>query len=31
MLLGYLDSVPRELDEAGIMDGCSTLGVIRSL
>jgi ABC-type glycerol-3-phosphate transport system permease component len=31
MLLGYLDSVPRELDEAGIMDGCSTLRVIRSV
>jgi multiple sugar transport system permease protein len=31
MLLGYLDSVPRELDEAGIMDGCSTLGVIWSV
>lgn len=31
MLLGYLDSVPRELDEAAIMDGCSTLGVIRSV
>jgi ABC-type glycerol-3-phosphate transport system permease component len=29
MLLGYLDSVPRELDEAAIIDGCSTLGVIR--
>ncbi|MBW7883536.1 MAG: carbohydrate ABC transporter permease [Caldilineaceae bacterium] len=28
MLLGYLDSVPRELDEAAILDGCSTLGVI---
>lgn len=28
MLLGYLDSVPRELDEAAIMDGCSTPGVI---
>jgi ABC-type glycerol-3-phosphate transport system permease component len=28
MLLGYLDSVPRELDEAAIIDGCSTLGVI---
>ena len=31
MLLGYLDSVPRELDEAAIIDGCSTLGVIRSV
>lgn len=28
MLLGYLDSVPRELDEAAIIDGCSTIGVI---
>jgi ABC-type glycerol-3-phosphate transport system permease component len=31
MLLGYLDSVPRELDEAAIIDGCSTLGVIWSV
>jgi ABC-type glycerol-3-phosphate transport system permease component len=29
MLLGYLDSVPRELDEAAKIDGCSTLGIIR--
>lgn len=28
LLLGYLDTIPRELDEAGIMDGCSTLRVI---
>lgn len=28
MLLGYLDSVPRELDEAAIIDGCSTLGLL---
>jgi multiple sugar transport system permease protein len=28
MLLGYLDSVPRELDEAAIIDGCTTIGVI---
>lgn len=28
MLLGYLESVPRELDEAAIIDGCSTLEVI---
>lgn len=28
LLLGYLDSIPRELDEAAEMDGCSTLGVI---
>jgi multiple sugar transport system permease protein len=31
MLLGYLDSVPRELDEAAIIDGCSTLRVIWSV
>ncbi len=31
MLLGYLDSVPRELDEAAIIDGCSTLHVIWSV
>ena len=31
MLLGYLDSVPRELDEAAIMDGCSALKVIWSV
>jgi multiple sugar transport system permease protein len=29
MLLSYLESVPRELDEAAIIDGCSTLDVIR--
>lgn len=28
MLLGYLDTVPRQLDEAAIIDGCSTIGVI---
>ena len=28
LLLGYLDTIPRELDEAGIVDGCSTLGVL---
>ena len=28
MLLGYLDSVPRELDEAAVIDGCSTLGTM---
>lgn len=28
MLLGYLDSVPRELDEAATLDGCSTLGTL---
>jgi multiple sugar transport system permease protein len=31
MLLGYLDSVPRDLDEAAIIDGCSTLRLIRSV
>ena len=28
MLIGYLDSVPKALDESAIIDGCSTLGVI---
>ena len=28
MLMGYLNSVPRELDEAAIIDGASTLDVI---
>lgn len=28
MLLGYLDSVPKSLDEAGELDGASTLGLI---
>lgn len=28
LLLGYLDGIPRELDEAAVVDGCSTLGVI---
>jgi ABC-type glycerol-3-phosphate transport system permease component len=28
MLLGYLDTIPRELDEAAVIDGTSTLGVI---
>jgi ABC-type glycerol-3-phosphate transport system permease component len=28
LLVGYLESVPRELDEAAIIDGCSRLGVI---
>ncbi len=31
MLLGYLDTIPRELDEAATMDGCSTLRVIWSV
>jgi ABC-type glycerol-3-phosphate transport system permease component len=28
MLIGYLDSVPRELDEAATIDGCSTLRLV---
>ncbi|MCC7447885.1 MAG: carbohydrate ABC transporter permease [Anaerolineae bacterium] len=28
MLLGYFENIPRELDEAAIIDGCSTLSVI---
>ncbi|HEX3350480.1 MAG TPA: carbohydrate ABC transporter permease [Acetobacteraceae bacterium] len=28
MLLGYLESIPRELDEAAAIDGCSALGVL---
>jgi len=28
MLLGYLDSVPRELDDAALIDGCSTFRTI---
>lgn len=28
LLVGYLESVPRELDEAAIIDGCSRFGVI---
>lgn len=28
LLLSYLDGIPRELDEAAVVDGCSTLGVI---
>jgi ABC-type glycerol-3-phosphate transport system permease component len=28
MLLGYLDTIPKELDEAAVIDGTSTLGVI---
>lgn len=28
MLLGYLDTIPRELDEAAVIDGTTTLGVI---
>jgi ABC-type glycerol-3-phosphate transport system permease component len=31
MLLGYLDTIPRELDEAATIDGCSTLRVITSV
>jgi multiple sugar transport system permease protein len=29
LLKSYIDSVPREIEEAAIVDGCSTLGVIR--
>ena len=29
LLVGYLESVPRTLDEAAIMDGCSRFQVIR--
>jgi len=28
LLIGYLETLPRELDEAAIMDGCSRMGVI---
>ncbi len=28
LLVGYLEAVPRELDEAAIIDGCSRFGVI---
>ncbi len=28
MLLGYLESVPRELDDSALIDGCSTLRTI---
>lgn len=28
LLLGYFSSIPRELDEAAKIDGCSTLGII---
>jgi multiple sugar transport system permease protein len=28
LLLGYLNAIPRELDEAGIVDGCSTVDVL---
>ncbi len=28
MLVGYLQSIPRELDDAASIDGCTTLGVI---
>lgn len=27
MMKGYFDSIPREIDEAGIVDGCSVFGV----
>ncbi len=29
MLLGYLDSIPRELDEAAAIDGCGLPGILR--
>ena len=29
VLWGYLDGVPRDLDEAASMDGCGTIGVMR--
>jgi multiple sugar transport system permease protein len=29
MLKGFIDTVPRELDEAAIIDGCSRLGVLK--
>jgi multiple sugar transport system permease protein len=29
MLKGFIDTVPRELDEAAIIDGCSRLGTLR--
>lgn len=28
MLKGFFDTIPKELEEAGIMDGCSRLGVL---
>lgn len=28
MLVGYLDSIPRELDEAALVDGCKPLGAL---
>jgi ABC-type glycerol-3-phosphate transport system permease component len=28
LLLGYMETIPRELDEAAIVDGTSTIGVI---
>ena len=28
MLIGYLDSVPRDLDEAALVDGCGPLGAL---
>jgi multiple sugar transport system permease protein len=31
MMKGYFDSVPREIDEAGIVDGCSVFGVFLKL
>lgn len=31
LLKGYFDGIPKELDEAGKIDGCSTLGLIRRI
>jgi ABC-type glycerol-3-phosphate transport system permease component len=28
MLYGYLDAIPKEIDDAAVIDGCSTLGTI---
>ncbi len=28
MLVGYFDSIPRELDEAAMVDGCTPLGAL---
>jgi ABC-type glycerol-3-phosphate transport system permease component len=28
LLIGYLETVPRELDEAAIVDGCTPLGAL---
>jgi len=31
LLKSYFETIPRELEEAGLIDGCSTLGVIRRI